>query len=422
MSFKKYDVIVVGAGVAGCCAAIASAEMGRQTLLIEQDACPGGVAVNCGCPSFMGFGDGQRQAVGGIGERLLRQLDAMGAIAEINSQRRITSHLSEGPLTGTYTTTEPLLALCLNRMLEKAGVERSYYTVVTGAEIKKQSLDSIQCFCMGRTEKISAHAFVDTTGDAILAKLGGLPVNEGNAEESMTKTVLFKVTGVKDFDKVLLREKFTRLCIEKKFPFPEQDLFMGCQLGNTDEVLLNLSQIAGNALDREELTRMDVALREQVFVILKWLQKNFSEFTECRLAGIAPKIGIRAGRTIDAVTMITCADLLRNTPVEEPVALGRRRFGGHGIYRFCNPWDREISGWRGIPYGALKARGVNNLLAGGRAIGAETQALSAIRMMPCCMATGHAAGTAAALSVPPGVLPSYADLRKCLLKQNAILI
>lgn len=137
MSFKKYDVIVVGAGVAGCCAAIASAEMGRQTLLIEQDACPGGVAVNCGCPSFMGFGDGQRQAVGGIGERLLRQLDAMGAIAEINSQRRITSHLSEGLLTGTYTTTEPLLALCLNRMLEKAGVERSYYTVVTGAEIKK---------------------------------------------------------------------------------------------------------------------------------------------------------------------------------------------------------------------------------------------------------------------------------------------
>ncbi len=421
MLSRRYDVIIAGAGVAGCCAAIASAEMGMRTLLIEQEACPGGVAVNCGCPSFMGFGDGQRQTVGGVGERLLRHLDAMGAIAEVNSQRRITSHLPAGPLTGTYTTTEPQLALCLNRMLEKAGVERSYYTVVIGVKTRKQRLDSVRCFCMGRTEDISGHAFVDTTGDAILAKLAGLPVKEGNTEESMTKTVLFKVTGVKSFDKVLLRKKFSRLCIEKKFPFPEQDLFMGCQLGNTDEILLNLSQIAGNALDREELTRMDIALREQVFIILKWLQENFTEFADCRLAGIAPKIGIRAGRTIDARTMITCTDLLQNTSVEEPVALGRRKFGGHGIYRFRNPWEKEISGWRSIPYGALKARGADNLLAGGRAIGAETQALSAIRMMPVCMATGHAAGVAAALSVPAGVFPPYADLRKCLLKQNAIL-
>lgn len=422
MSDKEYDVVIVGAGVAGCCAAIAAAETGSRTVLIEQDAGPGGVAVSCGCPSFLGFGDGERQAIGGIGERLLRRLDEMGAVAAVNSQHRILSHLPEGPLTGTYTTTEAQLALCLNRMLSEAGVERSYYTVVIGAGRDARQIASVRCFCMGETTEISGRVFVDATGDAVLARVAGVPVKEGNAEDSMTKTLLFKVTGVRKFDKISIREKFTRLCEAKKFPFPEQDLFMGCQLGNTDEILVNLSRSVGNALDRKELTRMDVELREQIFVILKWLQENVSEFADCRLAGIAPKIGIRAGRTIDARMMITCEDLMKNTPVEEPVALGRRKFGGHGISRFHYPWEKDLAGWRGIPYGALKARNVNNLLAGGRAIGAETQALTAIRLMPVCMATGQAAGTAAALAAASGEMPPYRVLRESLLKQNAILI
>ena len=64
---KKFDIVVAGAGVAGCCAAIAAARTGKNVLLIEQTSGPGGVAVHCGCPVFIGFGCYDKQIVGGLG-------------------------------------------------------------------------------------------------------------------------------------------------------------------------------------------------------------------------------------------------------------------------------------------------------------------------------------------------------------------
>ena len=418
---NEYDVIVVGAGVGGCCAAIAAAEMGRRTLLIEQEAGPGGVAVHCGCPVFLGFGYGSRQLVGGLGERLLRALDSMGAVAEVDAHGRIAERLSEGALTGIYTTTEPQLALCLNRMLGKAGVERLYYATVTGAQTEGEKVRSIDLFCAGRSLRIYGCFFVDASGDAILSGLAGAPVIEGSPEDTMTKTILFKVNGVRAFDKVLLRKKFVHACAEKRFPFAGQDLFMGNPLGNTDEILLNLSLVSGNALDPLELTRMDIELREQVFPILEWLRAEFEEFRNARLVAIAPKIGVRAGRCLDARAVITCRDLIEDTPVPDPVAVAKRGFGGHGIHSFRSPWEQRLAGCRGIPYRALQARKIENLLAAGRSIGVEPRAISAVRMMSTCMATGHAAGVGAALSASRREFAPYGMVREELLRQHAIL-
>ena len=115
---------------------------------------------------------------------------------------------------------------------------------------------------------------------------------------------------------------------------------MGNQLGTSDEVLLNMSLVAGDALDPWDLTRMDVELREQVMPIIDWLRRNFDEFKDCRLAAIAPKIGVRGGRTAVTEEMITCQSLIDGVPVAEPIALAHRTFGGHGINKFRNDWDK----------------------------------------------------------------------------------
>jgi hypothetical protein len=66
-----------------------------------------------------------------------------------------------------------------------------------------------------------------------------------------------------------------------------------------------------------------------------------------------------------------------------------------------------------VPYGALRSVNIPNLAAGGRGIGIEPKAVSAIRLMPVCIATGQAAGIAAAMD-----FPEYKELRQELVRQR----
>jgi hypothetical protein len=63
-----------------------------------------------------------------------------------------------------------------------------------------------------------------------------------------------------------------------------------------------------------------------------------------------------------------------------------------------------------IPYGSLLAREVDNLLAAGRCISVDHSVHHATKEIPACMATGQAAGTAAALALERGVAPGAVDV------------
>lgn len=52
-----------------------------------------------------------------------------------------------------------------------------------------------------------------------------------------------------------------------------------------------------------------------------------------------------------------------------------------------------------IPYRSLIPKGSYNLIAAGRCIAADGQTMGPARIMSTCMATGQAAGTAAAMTL-----------------------
>ena len=413
---KQYDVIVVGAGPAGIAAAIAASRNGVRTLLVEQNSRPGGVAVGCGCPAFMGCVREKRQIISGIGEELVRRLVRRNAAMLKHSLRR---DFADSPILEDIVSSEDDIALEANRMLAEAGADLLYYCTVYGCTMEKRNITSLDAFCAGENLRLNAKMFVDCTGDALLAHLGGLPVNQAPADDLMTKTVMIRVRNIKPFAVADMKQRFQS--IRHTFPFPAQDAFMLHPSGMHGDFLLNVTLTSGDSFSPGDLTRMDCELREQIPVILDWLRNNIPEFQNCILEGAAPRLGVRNGRNIVGRETIRCQDLDDGTPVLEPVAVGTRHYGGHGTTNFTQKWAKMNRGFRSVPYCSLLSPECDNYVAGGRAIGVEPRAVTSIRMMAQCFATGQAAGTIAALAARKGAFPEYETLRQSLLDQKLLL-
>ncbi|MBR7103752.1 MAG: FAD-dependent oxidoreductase [Lentisphaeria bacterium] len=391
---KKYDVIVAGAGSAGFGAAMGAARMGKKVLLFDSNASPGGITVYAGCPVFTANAATATLPRRGIYKEFISALE--GKYISPNGDH-------------SCNTFETDIVLLMTRMLSAAGVDMLFYATLIDVETFGEKIRNVTLFSCGQKLVFEADHFVDATGDATLADLAGAPTVTASRSDSMTKTLLFRVNNVTSFDKARIKELFPTL----EFPYPWQDNFMGTPLGDGKDILINLSAVAGDALDPFDRTRMDMELREQVETIHDWLRRKVPGFENCRISAAAPSIGVRCSRNILGKEQITCCDLDENTPVEEPVAFSKRFYGDHFVDRFRSPWGKFPGGLRPIPYGTLLAQKLTNLTVGGRCISVESRAVTSIRLAPCCMMTGEIAGIAAAMGIP-----SYADLKEELKKQD----
>ena len=169
---------------------------------------------------------------------------------------------------------------------------------------------------------------------------------------------------------------------------------------------------------------MDRELREQIPVTVGWFRRAIPGFADCFLVDSAINVGVRCGRSIVGLQTITEEVIIENPPVEEPVALGSRGYGGHGLSRFSSPWAKWHRGPRAIPWRTLLPASFTNVAVGGRGISCDHRVIDTIRLMARCMATGQAAGVTAALASRKGagcVDVGYAAVCDALLEQGAIL-
>lgn len=422
----EHDVIVVGAGPAGIAAACAAAATGQNTLIIDRAAFAGGVATGCCCPYLMGFAHEDRQIAGGFADELVRRMAENGYAAFIQRPASIPdpTPIGQKPLVQNVIISPEGLRLTVNRLFDHYGVRRLFYTQAIGALTTADRLEAVAVIMREGPALLRARCFVDATGDAELVHLAGGKTRISPPEYAMTKTILIRVGGVEDFYRPRVEEAFNACLANGNIPFTNQDHFMGLGLLNPGEVLLNFTLVIGDGLSSADLTRMDQELREQIPVTLDFFRTHIPGFRDCFLVDSAHRVGVRAGRSIIGHETITAADLNAGSPVDEPVALGTRNYGGHGLDAFHPPWHTVNPGVRAIPWKALLPVSFRNVAAGGRAISAEAMVLDAFRLMARCMTIGQAAGVCVALAAAEDgditTLP-YASVRETLLVQGAIL-
>ncbi len=68
---REYDLVVAGAGPAGCAAAISAARLGAEVLLLEATGCLGGMATSGLVTAFDPMANGERMIVGGFMRELV---------------------------------------------------------------------------------------------------------------------------------------------------------------------------------------------------------------------------------------------------------------------------------------------------------------------------------------------------------------
>lgn len=423
---SEHDVAIFGAGPGGIAAATAAARLGMNTIIVDKNGYPGGVATAGACCYLMGFGGDKRQIVGGVAVELVRLLDRMGFARMITypSSTPDPRPIGDRPIDDNVIVSIEGMKVGANRLMRDAGVRMLYYTSLIGAVT---SDDRIVAAAVDRAEGpglIRAKTFVDATGDALLVQRAGGAVTEHPEDDAMTKTILLRVGGVRSFNRQRVSQEFDRLFREGRVPFAGQDRFMGFRTLNPDEVLLNFTLTSGSGIRSAELTRMDIELREQVVTAVDWYRREIPEFADCFLVDAAPVIGVRGGRCIVGLETITTEAVDKNKPVTEPVALGTRSYGGHSIKQFEPEWRKSNPGLRGIPMRALIPRSFTNVIAAGRAISSEVRAMDTFRLMSRCMAIGQAAGVIAGLCAKDKKqihATSYSIVKEYLLKQGAIL-
>lgn len=432
------DVLVVGGGPAGLCAALAAARHGADTLLIEQQGFCGGMATAGLVAPFMTCYDsgGNTMLIRGLFEEIVDRLVAAGnAIhpSKVEASTAFTSYIQLGHIHVTPFKAEGLKLLA-DQMLAEAGVRVLYHTTFVDAEVQNEAITKVVVSCKQGLRAITPKFVVDCSGDADCAAAAGAEYVMGNGSGRIQPATMFFRIGNVDTSKVDAdiyenRNNFYRKdgvnyrslhwWVEKARQAGDWTLdrvsvglFRGVE---PDEFSINTSRVMGiDGTSSDSLTRGEQEGRWQVKHIFDFLVKYVPGCENARLLQSGSTLGIRETRHVCGLKTLVVDDLLNCRVPDDSILLAANSVDVHGRF---GPRSNEYiaipeNRCYGIPYGTLVPHSLGNLLVGGRPISAESDAAGAIRVMPPCMGIGQAAGTAAALAVADKVDARALDVSK----------
>ena len=427
----EYDVVVLGGGPAGMAAAVAAAQSGCSTLLIERYGFLGGMGTAAGVTNFCGLHANVhgviRRVVHGVASDLLDRIARLGGLNEPHA-------LFGKTVAQAYDTAAYKIAA--DELMAAAGVDLMFHALAAG--VVMDSPDRVSALLVetksGR-RAVVGRAFIDCSGDGDLAAWAGVPFEKGDgAGNFLYPSTMFRINGVDPQRAGRAWETIPGLMLEAeaqgRHRFPRKTPIVRPQKSGI-EWRVNLTQLAnrdGNALDgtdADQLTQAEVLGRRQIAGVAGFL-REVPGFERSYIVDIAPQVGIRETRRMRGLYQLTERDVLDCASFDDTIGVNGWPVENHvaGDVR----WEWPAAGSRGfnqLPYRMLLPRtGPANLLVAGRCASMTHEGQSAARVSGACFAMGQAAGTAAALSmrgdIPPRDLP-YLELRTVLESDGVFL-
>lgn len=348
----QYDVIVAGGGIAGVNAAVAAAKKGAKTLLLEKSCNLGGLATSGLINIFLPLCDGNgHQVTFGLTEELLKRsmIYGPGKVPSDWMEKRDASEVER--LRCVFSPASMILAL--EEFLLENNVEIWYDSLITGMEKEENRIKSLYVENTDGRVEVTANAFVDSTGTALLAKLAKEEVSYGKNVLSLW---------------ALEYEGSCQYGRDRMVP----DVNMLTR-GNAERTFINPTAKDVTSYMVETRTMMRKFYKEQY-------AGSSDRFTRWPLF-IAAMPQFRKIAALKGKGEIS--DNMNNTYFADSIGL-------------VSDWRKSGPVWE-IPFSTLEAPHTENLFASGRCISSVGDAWEITRCIPSAGLTGEAAGYAAAL-------------------------
>ena len=403
------DVVVVGGGTAGVFAAIAAARCGAKTVLIEKNSTLGGTmtVANVNFPGlFYAWG---KQIIDGPCWEAIQRTAALGGAVIPPIQFRPKNHFDEQITLNRFAYTAVLW-----EMLHEAGV-----TVITSAMVSCAA-ETERGVCLLVTAKegllqLDAKVAVDTTGDANLTQILGYPVEKSSTQQPATLQNHISGYDPAAVDPDALKKAFSG---ETFAPYITADkLLHWLHRGR-----INVHVPCKDADTSAGKTKVEQDAYALLLKILRFYRR-LPGLENLTVDFVAEETGIRESNRIVGEEMVLAEDYITGKAYPDAVCYAFYPIDLHVMDGIRQKFFDENKVGQ-IPYGALIPQNANYLLVAGRCIASDTDANSAIRVQAPCMATGPAAGCAAAVcareSLPVKDLP-FSLLREKLEAIGAIV-
>ena len=445
------DLLVVGGGPAGVCAAVAAARQGLKVVLADSGNCLGGMGTKGLVGPFMTCYDaaGENMIIRGLFEEIVDRLIAEGGALHPSGIRQgtaFTAWISEGHDHCTPFDPE-ILKKVYDRICAEAGVKVLFHANFLNPIMKGRKICGALLLTPSGVEAARAKMVIDATGDGTVAFRAGAPCVFGDPENNRVQpaSLFFRINNV-DTDRLIADvvphlPEFRRVngvsyrCLHWRVAEAEAagewDLARKSvniwRSVEKDQWVINCTRIHGvDATNCENLSAAEVEGRRQVEELMHFFHKYVPGCEKATLMGTGSTMGIRESRHVHGDFILPVDDLINGVIPEDNILLSANSIDVHGAMGgpaggLYMPIKKNMYG---VPYRCLIPKDVEGLLLAGRCISADSPAAGAIRVMPPAMAIGQAAGTAAALCLQRGATPAsldYADLKASLLKQNVFL-
>ncbi len=414
------DLVVVGGGLAGACAAITAARQGLQTVLIQDRPVLGGNASS---------------------EVRLWSLGATSHMGNNNRWSREGGLVDEILVENMYRNKEgnPLIfdTVLLDRVRQEPNIRLLLNTAVY--EVNKATPDTIAgvtAFCSQNSTRyvVEAPYFCDASGDGIVGFQAGAAFRMG-AETS------------EEFGEQFTPDESYGELLGHTIYFYSKDVGKPVKYVAPDYALKNIEEIpryrnvnvkehgcklwwieyGGRRDTVHETEDIKWELWKVVYGVWDYI-KNSGKFPEAEnmtLEWVGTIPGKRESRRFEGDTMIIQQDVVEQRAHADAVAVGGWSLDLHpsdAVYSEkspCNQWHSK--GVYGIPYRCYYSRNISNLFLAGRIISASHVAFGSTRVMLTCAHGGTAVGMAAAHCLRDGLQPrDLTEPNRMAALQNAL--
>ena len=405
------DVAVVGGGSAGFAAALAAAENGSDTILIEKEAILGGTSTICGVNNWEPV-----CGATGTSRRVYGRLAAIPGACGIWYQKY---HCSLGDsFPGAFLKIDD--ALTYEDTLRRHGPSMSadvadWQARYHGIVFEPDALDGVMRQMLSETGRCRVFTSVSYSSCAVHeGKIAELRLSNGNvirpkvvidacgfvakdagcASEMSANpnsvTLLFRISEDPDAPEIAVPEDTPDTC----WWAPSFPVVFCVEYPNGDRNVNMLPTMTGSDAAQLGPEAAYAECRRRVFAQWKWMKATYPQhFRSFKITEIFPRLGYRETHRIVCEHMLTGAEVKNGAHFDDEIATADHAFDSHGA---STAYSGELSQPYGIPLRSLKPIGVSNLYVAGRIAGFDVAAASSCRLSRTMMELGAAAGKAAA--------------------------